>query len=674
LNYGVVKRNDTLWEIAEELRDRSGTDVTVYQMMMALLRANPDAFIDNNVNKLKAGYVLRVDDPEVLTAMSRSDAKSEFWTQTRQWRAEKGRLVEQVEVADAGGTFEEAPSAAGGESRSAADQAKLKLVAPGSEGQGTGASADSEEVKQLREDILLATESLDASRQESEELATRVSELEEQLDSMQRLITLKDEELLAVQQGLGEEQPAAEQPAEDQAAEQPPASAAEETASSTSLTDYLLFAAVVLLLVGVVAWLIIRRKKMQEGFEESILNVGMASTAAGSAAAFGAAAASGGVQTDSGQSSSMVSDFAMSDMGGIQSDATEVDPISEADVYLAYGRHQQAEDIIKQALETNPDRMELHTKLLEVYHAAKNRASFEEHAQMLHDKLGGDESNEHWQRVVGLGVEIAPDNPLFGGSGMAMGGAEVASGVGEVTADEEDLLDFEFGEEAQETTLTGAGAGAEDDNSLDFDMSSLDFNLDEEMQGDNLESDNLEALDAMDNDDHSIDFDMGDMGTAAADESSVDMEEEPTEMLAMGSDNEVNLGSIDFESESAETQQTVATAGGGEASGLELSLDDFENEDTLHAGAGSDFDVDLDLADTSTMTGGADDMGLSEEEGLDEDIFADVDEIGTKLDLAKAYVDMGDSDGARSILDEVMEEGDDSQKEQAQQLLQQMMG
>jgi len=63
---------------------------------------------------------------------------------------------------------------------------------------------------------------------------------------------------------------------------------------------------------------------------------------------------------------------------------------------------------------------------------------------------------------------------------------------------------------------------------------------------------------------------------------------------------------------------------------------------------------------------------LGDDDELGDDIFADVDEIGTKLDLAKAYVDMGDSDGARSILDEVMEEGDDTQKEQAQELLRQI--
>ena len=91
--------------------------------------------------------------------------------------------------------------------------------------------------------------------------------------------------------------------------------------------------------------------------------------------------------------------------------------------------------------------------------------------------------------------------------------------------------------------------------------------------------------------------------------------------------------------------------GGGADEPMELSLDD----DALTLEEVEDFD------DAGDLSG-----------EFDEDIFANVDEMGSKLDLAKAYVDMGDSDGARSILDEVMEEGDDTQKQQAQQLLRQM--
>jgi pilus assembly protein FimV len=366
----------------------------------------------------------------------------------------------------------------------------------------------------------------------------------------------------------------------------------------------------------------------------------------------------------------MVSDFAMSDMAGIQSDAAEVDPISEADVYLAYGRHQQAEDIIKQAMETNPQRLELQTKLLEVYHAANNRGAFEEQAQKLHDAIGGDESNEHWQRIVGLGGELAPDNPLFGGS-MAAGEAEMGfeNTMSDVTAEEEDLLDFDFNEDEIADLESATTNAAADDTGLDFDVNSLDFNLDEE------EPKSAQAVAGGDN---SLDFDM------SMDEQG-SFEEDSTELnLSLDSGSDVDLGSIDFETETGiaeapteameDNQLSLANEVPTEVmekpADVGLSLEDFDSEETLHANE----DTALEM-DASPNYGGGSELSLEdlgEDEELSDDIFADVDEIGTKLDLAKAYVDMGDSDGARSILDEVMEEGDDTQKEQAQELLRQI--
>ena len=656
MDYGMVKRGDTLWEIAEQLRERSGTDSTIHQIMMALLRANPKAFVNGNVNQLKAGYVLRIENPDMVADMSHSESLQEFRRQYREWRSGTGRLVQQVEVA--AGDVEEASEAPGTSSRvSQAEQAKLQLVAPGREGQGSGsASRDSSEAKQLREDLILATEALDASRQESDELQTRLAELDEQLESMQRLIMLKDEELLAVQNQLKDQAEAAP-PAKPKQPEQVPG---EETASASLLSDYLLIAVAALALIGVVAWLVIRRRKMQEGFEESILNVGMGASAAAAAAAMTAQA--GGPQTSE---SSMVSDFAMSDMAGIQSDAAEVDPISEADVYLAYGRHQQAEDIIKQAMETNPGRLELQTKLLEVYHAANNRNAFEQQAQALHDAVGGNESNEHWQRIVGLGGELCPDNPLFGGS-MAMGAAETDMGfetaMSDVTAEEEDLLDFDFNEDEIADLESATASAAAEDTNLDFDVSSLDFSLDEEPK-------TAKAAPAASN---SIDFDMP-----------MEAEEDSTELnLSLDSGSDVDLGSIDFETETgieeAPTEaigdmslsfDEVPTQAMEKSADVGLSLEDFDSEETLHADSG---EADLSLSDSSYGGSELSLEDLGEDEELGDDIFADVDEIGTKLDLAKAYVDMGDSDGARSILDEVMEEGDDTQKEQAQELLRQI--
>jgi pilus assembly protein FimV len=138
--------------------------------------------------------------------------------------------------------------------------------------------------------------------------------------------------------------------------------------------------------------------------------------------------------------------------------------------------------------------------------------------------------------------------------------------------------------------------------------------------------------------------------------------------LETTTDYETSHNSIDFgglELESSESDIAIAEH---DDSPIELSLEMEEHAPAASRGAMSlDFEHSADIVHLDT---GNDEIDLDGE--LDEDIFSNVDEVGTKLDLAKAYVDMGDSDGARSILDEVLEEGDDSQKQQAEELLAQM--
>jgi pilus assembly protein FimV len=168
-------------------------------------------------------------------------------------------------------------------------------------------------------------------------------------------------------------------------------------------------------------------------------------------------------------------------------------------------------------------------------------------------------------------------------------------------------------------------------------------------------------------DDGGLDFDL----SFGEDDSSTTAEEEPlsmdmdTTMEFEASDTSDGLDFGGLEMESEESEVAVAEA---DDSPIELSLD-MEEETT----SASDDSMSLDFdqgADIVQFDSGNDEIDLDGE--LDEDIFSNVDEVGTKLDLAKAYVDMGDSDGARSILDEVLEEGDDSQKQQAEELLAQM--
>ena len=108
--------------------------------------------------------------------------------------------------------------------------------------------------------------------------------------------------------------------------------------------------------------------------------------------------------------SSLLSEFAVSDLGSMKHDG-EADPLAEADVYLAYGRFQQAEELIKDALQSKPEQQELNLKLLEVYLAAKNSTAFDERAQEILGRLENSD-DPMWHKIAEMGRELSPDNPL----------------------------------------------------------------------------------------------------------------------------------------------------------------------------------------------------------------------------------------------------------------------
>jgi pilus assembly protein FimV len=609
LNYGLIKYKDTLFDIANKMR--SG-DVTTNQMMLALARNNPKAFYNGNINQMKAGFVLRIDDRETLTSLSEVDAKVEVNRHHVEWIARKsGKIIRQTSEAPAGGKVSRGDKPAG--KRSAEEQARLKLVAPGTEGAGSGVG--DEDMGRMREDLLLAAEALDANKQETDELKNRMLEMEEQLESMQRLIMLKDDEMMAIQKQFGKEKVAEQaegtpeallettpdtaatdeetkdMPAEGDAAAENPAemaSAPKPKFKPAPLTEpgivdelmsmlddpMIMYGGIglLVLIIGLVVYK--KRKGSGDSFEESILNVGATAES----------------MEDSNESS-MVSDFAMSEMSGmsgLSADAADVDPVSEADVYLAYGRHQQAEEILTESLANDPDRHDVKLKLLEVFFAAKNSDAFEKGAQELHDAIG-DESDPLWAKAVTMGQQLCPDNSLFGGSSDA--------------APQEDSSD------AAEEGAVSDVADASEDDLLDF-----DFDIDSAGDDDGI-------------DDVFAELEAATAGSEVADDSKSD---EPDD------------SALDLDTP-LEPDAAAAPA---------------EEEDNS-----LDFDMgESTVADTSTES--KDDIG-----DLSGDAFGEVDEVGTKLDLAKAYVDMGDSDGARSILEEVIEEGDESQKAQANELL-----
>jgi pilus assembly protein FimV len=341
------------------------------------------------------------------------------------------------------------------------------------------------------------------------------------------------------------------------------------------------------------------------------------------------------------------SDFSQ---GGVvaASDSEEVDPIAEADVYMAYGRDAQAEEILKEALAKDPSRLAIRTKLLEIYAGRKDARAFENVAAALHAATGG--AGAAWEKAVVLGSQLDPVNPLYGGAGVAgeshgstqtqvLSRAKVAAAAaaaphialdtGAQTA-ESTGLDFDLGLGAPATAGarhniahdTGRVAAAEVTADLGFD---LDLGGDEPKPA-----------------------------AAAGDTLSLDTR-------VPGAPD--SAASIDFDFELPTATEAVPQVHAAAAAPA-ASADGH---------GGIDFDFNLDLPAAEAPAAPLDlnliNLDLGSPGGAAAPTDAHWQEVATKLDLAKAYQEMGDKDGARELLNEVLKEGDAAQQQQAQTML-----
>ncbi len=202
----TVKSGDALYDIAVE--NRPDSSVSINQMMIAMLRANPSAFYKDNINALKKGAVLRIPDTASARELSAAAAAAEVASQARAWAG----AAEPARVADSGPSPK--PAAATAPSRAAASAAKredrLALVPPkaGTESQsgttraGTAGGTGSAEAASLRGDLARTREQLTSREQEAVELRTRVKDLEKIGGESKRLIELKNNEIAALKQQL----------------------------------------------------------------------------------------------------------------------------------------------------------------------------------------------------------------------------------------------------------------------------------------------------------------------------------------------------------------------------------------------------------------------------------------------------------------------------------------
>ncbi|MEJ2138428.1 MAG: FimV/HubP family polar landmark protein [Gammaproteobacteria bacterium] len=527
-----TQRGDTLWRIAERMRGNTG--LTNNQMMLALYRANPDAFM-GNINALKAGAILRMPAEQGVSAPGITEANNEVKQQNSAWRG----------AAPAG----------------AAGQARLQLVAPGSvdEPQGSGAAPAGDST---------------AGQGDAAQLQERVGQLEAELNESKRLLQLRDAELQALQERINSlEQEAAEagdipedgaevtepeqifvdetsesEPvdATDDGAEVPP-QAAEQPASESVADEEGLFggiwlwagAAIALLLVAFLAWR--RRQAAAEtadsaGWVDDMSAETAAVTADASLKDFSDlepaeepfivaededsitdadatyddrqlsdfAAADSDEDALAGFSSDDVSEFDdEEDFAGLseQDDAVsfdaaeagageaelplektistgaplnldQADPIAEAEFHMAYGLYDQAAELLANALDDEPDNRAYRVKLLEVYFVWENKEGFLEQARALHESIG-DSADSDWSKVLILGKQLCPDDALF--SGASAGGPISGSVDLELSeaGEGETELDFEFGDDGSEgpdLDLNLPESSGVDEDPLDFEL------------------------------------------------------------------------------------------------------------------------------------------------------------------------------------------------------------
>lgn len=707
---------DTLWEIAAKAR----TGGSIQQTMLAIQALNPDAFIDGNINRLKTGQVLRLPDQVQSTALPQSKAiaevaaQNEAWRQGRRYVAKPGTGQQQLDATNRG-------RANTGAAQNAKDNLSL-VSAESAKARGKGPAGDA---KALSNKLAVTQESLDTTRRDNAELKSRMADLQSQLDKLQRLIELKNNQLAKMQaEGPGATPapaadaaapavapvpaitaelaatppatPAQAAPAPEAAAPAPvePVVEPKPAADEDKTFNELLTNPILLGLVGggavvflLLLLLLARRRKAQQEAEKHLrmaraleeqsfspeldlpedsfegLEVPAASVKLTPAAAPAPAPAP------------VVAPVVMAEpiAAPLVAPAAERsdDVLDKAQSHIDGGRLNQAAALLEEGVSLEPQRSDLRLKLMEVYGRQGDRDAFVAQERQL--VANGD----NFAKVEELKSRF-PAMAVVAASGLAA--AAIAA-----------ELDAEYVKELllDEPEAPVASAAADDDLDSAFDLSLDDLDnitpvepvaavepeapveLDEFPSDDDLSfesvlqqqtdiKENLDDLSAFD-----LDLDLGaDPAPApvelADDDFLLDLDEGVKDLPLVETPTVADVPQDDLELP-ADFDLSLADemdAAPAEPDAFAAELDDVNAElDRLSSSINEPSFTEADAA-------------LGDDLGEDDfDFLSGTDEAATKLDLAQAYIDMGDNDGARDILNEVISEGNDKQKSEASEML-----
>ncbi|MDA8389562.1 MAG: hypothetical protein M0Z76_02335 [Gammaproteobacteria bacterium] len=689
-----VRAGETAWVIAAR---HTPAGALVPQTLEAFLRRNPTAFIHHNINELRAGALLHVPTRQAVDAIPAAKAKSWLTAQDQAWGQYRQSLASQPAAAGSGnGTI-------GGALRAAqilpTSHNLLKIESAPLPGATTGTAGAA------------------GRNGKGQKLAARMAQLRKELVATKHLIALDNQELAALEQqararlkkpqkntvsGVMTHPATAVKPvAGTPVAPHPvkpvihrvvhpvihrpavvppmPMPAGNRSFLATLWQEdrypLLLVLAAVVAVGGLFSY---RRRRSMNEFEESILSGGGLHTE--------------GQMPDTASLAktpevSFLSEFSQGGTGNMQTD--EVDPIAEADVYLAYGRDEQAEEILKDAIAKDGGRLELKAKLLEIYLQRHDLKTFEVFAEELYVATGG--SGALWQRVEEMGHRLDPMNPLFKSGGRTS--AAPAKGAKNTAADR---IDFAAVARQLEAISSPAGADAgraqaetlapeplgaqgapgrpviEDaDNLLDFSggLGEAEFPYKRATEAPPAQDGAATGL-------STIDFTPGgSLGGAAMADASPKGGGAHGDLGGSSGDAGLDSGDagLDF---SWDATMAAQDAGEGKQDfALQFdepaaaSLPEIDFGDLGGGPAGDLASDDAPVLDLSMSDGDGGQVGdLVMEAGTAVGTGISADAVDTKLDLANAYIEMGDAEGARAILDEIMAEGNDRQRKEAKAL------
>lgn len=746
-----VRRGDTLRKIATANQHEG---VSLEQMLVGLYRANPEAFDGSNMNRLKSGKILTVPARSEVEAVPEAEARKVVAVQASDWNAYRRRLAaaaaqaparEEAGSQEAAGRITpkveetQAPAAA------AKDQVRVSKTETGKPQPGVPGEDD-----RVAKDKAL------------KEANERLAALEKNVGELQKLLEMKNQSLAELQQQVGkvpvavpeapkpaeaakpaeppkveapkpaepsaaaapaespkveEKLPDAAKPAEPPKAEEPkpvpkpkpkavppPPPPEEPSFFEELMNNPMLLAGGGGVLALLLAFVAIKRRRVAAAASEeaplAMASSDLSQTSLGENSVF---RNTGGQSVDTSQTPPQT-DFSQAGPGTIDTD--EVDPVAEADVYMAYGRDAQAEEILLEAKNKDPKRHAIHLKLLEIYANRQSLAQFEALASELYSDTGG--AGTDWEKAAALGRKLDSLNPLYGNPAVAEPAPFDSDATLIVSSDAMKstmVMSVPPLEEMPESTPAAVephAPPAQDVDEVPAEPASLDFELAPPVAAQetaeptfDLESTLTQPgmLQGTADDSAALDFDLGSAEpapapaeVAAVASPSFDLPEiavETPPATAEASALDFDLG-FDTEAPAAAPAEPPVEATADSSEGLEFDVNLTESTVLNEQPVPSAFDmttINLDLdepkatAEIESFESGQlatvvnPDLGASLTSQAESEPVSANEEVATKLDLAKAYEEMGDLEGARELLQEVVLEGNAEQQAAARAML-----